>query len=63
MLAPAEGRRRPGHAEAACGANAKTANAEATLKVLKSLTSAENMAFMAEGDYVTARSCRARDTL
>ena len=31
--------------------NAKTANAEATLKVLKSLTSAENMAFMAEGDY------------
>lgn len=31
--------------------NAKTANPEATLKVLKSLTGAENMAFMAEGDY------------
>lgn len=31
--------------------NAKTANPEATWKVLSSLTSAENMAFMAEGDY------------
>lgn len=31
--------------------NAKTANAEATMKVLKSLTGAENMAFMAEGDF------------
>lgn len=31
--------------------NAKTANPEATWKVLRSLTSAENMAFMAEGDF------------
>ena len=31
--------------------NAKTENAEATWKVLSSLTSAENMAFMAEGDH------------
>lgn len=31
--------------------NAKTANADATLKVLKSLTGAEHMAFMAEGDF------------
>ncbi len=31
--------------------NAKTANAEATITVLKSLTSAAHMAYMAEGDY------------
>lgn len=52
MPAPAEGGE--GQGMLSCGVwevNAKTANAEATLKVLKSLTSAENMAFMAEGDY------------